>query len=69
VAGDDLLREVMLPRKLRVDGLENLAEGSPSIGELDCVLEPGAGSQVGPEADDLLSAAQLELFRVQQAGR
>src|SRR5437879_2010109 len=69
VAGDDLPREVMLPGELRVDGLENLAEGSPSVGEFDRVIEPGAGSQVGPEADDLLPATQLELFRVQQAGR
>jgi len=69
VAGDDLLREVTLRRELRVDGLENLAEGSPTVRKFDCVVEPGAGSQVGPEADDLLSATQLELFRVQQAGR
>ena len=59
----------MLPRELRVDGFEELAEGSPSVGEFDCVVEPGAGSEFRPEADDLLSATQLELFRVQQAGR
>src|SRR5439155_3826982 len=69
VAGDDLLREVMLPRELRIDGLEDLPEGSPSVGEFDRVVELGAGSEVGPEADDLLPATQLELFRVQQAGR
>ena len=69
VARDQLRGIRAVGGELRVDHLEQLAEGPALVHERDRVVECGRRSGVHPEADDLLPAAELQVLGVQEARR